>query len=74
MKFSISFSSLDSNIPIEPILNDDLNNPNNSDVARRSTAPTIFDGNNTELVYSAPNTVKIPIRKQFPFIYFFFSG
>jgi len=47
-----------SNIPIEPVLNDDINNSNNSDLARRSTAPTIFDGNNAELAYSAPNTVK----------------
>lgn len=35
-----------------------MNNMNNSDLTRRSTAPMIFDENNSELVYSAPNTVK----------------
>ncbi|CAF4547179.1 unnamed protein product, partial [Rotaria magnacalcarata] len=29
---------------------------NNSDMARRSTAPLIFHENNTELIYSAPDT------------------
>ncbi len=53
------FVYLDSNIPIEPVLDHDLDNLNNSDIARRSTAPTIFDGNHTGLVYAAPNTVRI---------------
>lgn len=45
---------------MEPIFNDDVDNLNNSDVARRSTAPTIFhEDNNTELVYSAPKAVRI---------------
>jgi hypothetical protein len=42
-------SFLGSNIPIEPAVNDDINN---SDVARRSTAPTIFDENNGEIKIS----------------------
>jgi hypothetical protein len=52
---------LDSHIPIEPVLGDDLDNLNNSDIARRSTAPTIFDGSNSGLVYAAPNTVRIQL-------------
>ncbi|UJR26685.1 hypothetical protein I4U23_008001 [Adineta vaga] len=49
-----------SHIPIESVFNDDVNN---SDLTRRSTAPIIFDGNNAELVYSAPNTAE-SIRPQ----------
>ncbi|CAF0968300.1 unnamed protein product [Adineta steineri] len=47
-------------IPIETVLDDDVNN---SDLTRRSTAPIIFDENNTELVYSVPNTAE-SIRPQ----------
>jgi hypothetical protein len=53
---------LASHIPIESVLDADINNPNNSYLARRSTAPIIFHENNNELVYSAPNTVKIKIK------------
>jgi hypothetical protein len=52
-------------------LDNDLDNLNNSDIARRSTAPTIFDGNNTGLVYAAPNTVRISRKINFVFIYVF---
>jgi hypothetical protein len=56
---------LASHIPIESVLDADINNPNNSDLARRSTAPIIFHENNNELVYSAPNTVKIKLNLLF---------
>nr|BAJ95121.1 predicted protein [Hordeum vulgare subsp. vulgare] len=49
-----------SHIPIEPVFSDDVNN---SDLTRRSTAPIIFDENNTGLAYSAPNTAE-SIRPQ----------
>jgi len=77
MKFVFVYSImffLGSHIPIEPVFNDDINNLNNSDIARRSTAPTIFDENNTELVYSAPNAVKIKIKKKTIFISFHLLG
>jgi serine/threonine protein kinase len=59
---------LASHIPIEPVLTDD-DNPNNSDLARRSTAPIIFGETNNELVFSAPNTVKF--ERKFLKKYFF---
>ena len=46
--------SVDSHIPLDPALQDDATS---SDLARRSTAPTIFDPSNAELTYSIPNTV-----------------
>jgi serine/threonine protein kinase len=67
--YLIFINFLDSPIPIEPVFNDEMNNLNNSDLARRSTAPTIFDVNNTELVYSAPNTVTIKIKENNYFIF-----
>jgi hypothetical protein len=65
---------LDSHIPIDLVLDDDLNNINNSDLARRSTAPLIFHENNDELVYSAPNTVIQKNKKRISFSYFLFLG
>ncbi|CAF0868718.1 unnamed protein product [Rotaria sordida] len=62
-KFQQTCQIENSNIPIESVFNDNVDNLNNSDVARRSTAPLIFDNNNTELVYSAPNTAE-SIRPQ----------
>lgn len=37
---------------------------NNSELARRSTAPIIFDESNAELTYSAPNTVDSSICEE----------
>ena len=54
-------SLLDSHIPLDPALQDDVNN---SDIARRSTAPIIFDESNAELTYSAPNTVDSSICEE----------
>ncbi|CAF2816898.1 unnamed protein product [Rotaria sp. Silwood2] len=62
-KFQQTCQIENSNIPIESVLNDNVDNLNNSDVTRRLTAPLIFDENNTELVYAAPNTAE-SIRPQ----------
>ncbi|CAF3634686.1 unnamed protein product [Rotaria sp. Silwood1] len=62
-KFQQTCQIENSNIPIESVLNENLDNLNSSDVARRLTAPLIFAENNTELVYSAPNTAE-SIRPQ----------
>lgn len=47
---------------------------NNSDIARRSTAPTIFNENNNELVYAAPNAVIIKIKYDFYLLVFLFQA
>lgn len=49
-----------SHIPIEPVLNDESNSP---DIARRSTAPIIFNETNTQLAYTPPNAFE-SIRPQ----------
>ncbi|CAM4746277.1 unnamed protein product [Rotaria magnacalcarata] len=59
-KFQQACQIDNSHIPFESVLPDDMNN---SDMARRSTAPLIFHENNTELIYSAPDTTK-SIRPQ----------
>lgn len=49
----LSFSLfLASHIPIGPVLTDGSSSP---DIARRSTAPILFNESNTELAYSVPN-------------------
>ncbi|CAF4656483.1 unnamed protein product, partial [Rotaria socialis] len=59
-KFQQTCQIDNSHIPFESVLPNDMNN---SDMARRSTAPLIFDENNTELIYSAPNATE-SIRPQ----------